>query len=116
MVQLFVDGGNFMWPILGIFIIGLAFVGERLYHLISGLGTDERFANLLANEIHSSSLELHTSQIKYGLPLIIPYPLCSEFYLSDSDPPKRRQTHCGVGVLNDANQVVEPHPASRSLE
>lgn len=57
MVQLFVDGGNFMWPILGIFIIGLAFVGERLYHLISGLGTDEKFANLLANEIQSSNLD-----------------------------------------------------------
>mgnify|MGYP001370904224 CR=1 FL=1 len=57
MVQLFVDGGNFMWPILGVFIIGLAFVGERLYHLIAGLGTDEKFASSLANEIQSSSLE-----------------------------------------------------------
>ena len=26
MVQLFIDGGGFMWPILGIFIVGLVFV------------------------------------------------------------------------------------------
>ena len=37
MVELFIDGGSFMWPILGIFIVGLVFVGERLMHLISTL-------------------------------------------------------------------------------
>ena len=30
MVQLFIDGGGFMWPILAIGAIGLIFVGERL--------------------------------------------------------------------------------------
>ena len=45
MVQLFIDGGGFMWPILFIFIIGFVFVGERLYHLVKGLGADENFAN-----------------------------------------------------------------------
>ena len=44
MVQLFIDGGGFMWPILGVGTIGLIFVGERLYHLISGLGANEAFA------------------------------------------------------------------------
>ena len=44
MVQLFIDGGGFMWPILGIGIMGLIFVGERLYHLISGLSANEAFA------------------------------------------------------------------------
>ena len=44
MVQLFLDGGNFMIPILGVGIIGLIFVFERLYHLISGLGANESFA------------------------------------------------------------------------
>ena len=48
MVQLFLDGGNFMWPILGIGIIGLIFVFERLYHLISGLGANENFALKIA--------------------------------------------------------------------
>ena len=44
MVQLFIDGGGFMWPILGIGAIGLIFVGERLYHLISGLQANESFS------------------------------------------------------------------------
>ena len=48
MVQLFLDGGNFMWPILGIGIIGLIFVFERLYHLISGLSANESFALKIA--------------------------------------------------------------------
>ena len=30
MVQLFIDGGGFMWPILFIFIIGFVFVGDGL--------------------------------------------------------------------------------------
>ena len=51
MVQLFIDGGGFMWPILLIFIIGFAFVGERLYHLIKGLATKEDFADELAEII-----------------------------------------------------------------
>ena len=49
MVQLFIDGGGFMWPILGIGAIGLIFVGERLYHLISGLQANESFALEVAN-------------------------------------------------------------------
>ena len=44
MVQLFIDGGGFMWPILFIFIIGLVFVLERLYHLLKGLSSNEEFA------------------------------------------------------------------------
>jgi biopolymer transport protein ExbB len=35
MVQLFLDGGPFMWPILGVFIVGLVIVFERLYALIT---------------------------------------------------------------------------------
>lgn len=33
MVKLFLDGGPFMWPILGLFIIGLVIVFERVYAL-----------------------------------------------------------------------------------
>ena len=33
MVKLFLDGGEFMWPILAIFIVGLAFVIERFWTL-----------------------------------------------------------------------------------
>ena len=49
MVQLFIDGGGFLWPILFIFIIGFVFVGERLYHLVKGLATNEEFAKDLSS-------------------------------------------------------------------
>ena len=57
MVQLFIDGGGFMWPILVIFIIGLVFVLERLYHLFKGLSSNEEFASEIAKEIKSSGIE-----------------------------------------------------------
>ena len=57
MVQLFLDGGGFMIPILLIFIIGLAFVIERLYHLIKGLKSDETFAEEIANTVKSSGID-----------------------------------------------------------
>ena len=44
MVEFFVNGGSFMWPILATLIIGLAFIGERLYHLIRALQTKFDFA------------------------------------------------------------------------
>ena len=56
MVQLFIDGGGFMWPILGIFIVGLVFVIERLYHLFKGLSSNEEFAYEIANEVKQSGI------------------------------------------------------------
>ncbi len=56
MVQLFVDGGGFMWPILFIFIIGFVFVGERLYHLIKGLSSTEEFALEVAETLEKSGV------------------------------------------------------------
>ena len=57
MVQLFIDGGGFMWPILFIFIIGLVFVLERLYHLFKGLSSDEKFAQEIADTVSSSGID-----------------------------------------------------------
>ena len=62
MVQLFIDGGGFMWPILFIFIIGFVFVGERLYHLIKGLSSKEAFAEHISNTIASSGIEAAKSE------------------------------------------------------
>ena len=56
MVQLFIDGGGFMWPILFIFIIGLVFVLERLYHLLKGLSSNETFAQEIADTVMSSGV------------------------------------------------------------
>ena len=57
MVQLFIDGGGFMWPILFIFIIGLVFVLERLYHLFKGLSSNEMFAQEVADKVTSSGID-----------------------------------------------------------
>ena len=57
MVQLFIDGGGFMWPILFIFIIGFVFVGERLYHLIKGLASNEDFAANVAQAVENDSIK-----------------------------------------------------------
>jgi len=57
MVQLFLDGGGFMWPILIIFIFGFVFVGERLYHLIKGMAANYEFAIDIANIVKSSGFK-----------------------------------------------------------
>ena len=62
MVQLFIDGGGFMWPILFIFIIGFVFVGERLYHLLKGLASKEDFAQQISNTILSSGIKSAKSE------------------------------------------------------
>ena len=62
MVQLFIDGGGFMWPILFIFIIGFVFVGERLYHLIKGLSANEKFAMDVAETLETSGVEAAKTQ------------------------------------------------------
>ena len=54
MVQLFLDGGGFMWPILIIFIFGFVFVGERLYHLIKGMASNFDFANEVSDTVKAS--------------------------------------------------------------
>ena len=57
MVQLFLDGGGFMWPILAVLIVGCALVIERLYHLIKGLSSNEDTANKISDHIKSNNLQ-----------------------------------------------------------
>ena len=47
MVEYFVDGGPFMWPILALFVFGLAFALERLYSLMmSSINSKKFFAEI----------------------------------------------------------------------
>ena len=62
MVQLFIDGGGFMWPILFIFIIGFVFVIERLYHLFKGLSSNEEFAYKVAETVKESGIDSAKTQ------------------------------------------------------
>ena len=54
MVELFINGGGFMWPILAVFIIGLVFIGERLIHLVGTLKWGENFAKDVTDTLNSS--------------------------------------------------------------
>ena len=61
MVELFVKGGGFMWPILGIFVVGLMFVVERLVHLLSTQKWDLGFAQNVTDTLETSgALEAQT--------------------------------------------------------
>ncbi len=66
MVQLFLDGGKFMWPILGSLIIGLLFVIERLVHLIRGLSSGEDFANEVAKLVETDGFDKAKSVCETG--------------------------------------------------
>jgi biopolymer transport protein ExbB len=54
MVELFINGGSFMWPILAVFIIGLVFIGERLIHLVGTLKWGENYAKDVTDTLDSS--------------------------------------------------------------
>jgi biopolymer transport protein ExbB len=54
MVELFINGGSFMWPILAVFIVGLVFIGERLIHLVGTLKWGESFAKDVTDKLDSS--------------------------------------------------------------
>ena len=62
MVQLFIDGCGFMWPILIVFIFGFTFVGERIYHLMKGLGADYNFATDISNTLKNSGKDAAISK------------------------------------------------------
>ncbi|MDD3716238.1 MAG: MotA/TolQ/ExbB proton channel family protein [Candidatus Marinimicrobia bacterium] len=49
MVKLFLDGGPFMWPILGLFIIGLVIVFERVYALTTITAKTKAFTKSIKN-------------------------------------------------------------------
>ncbi|MBT3251670.1 MAG: MotA/TolQ/ExbB proton channel family protein [Candidatus Marinimicrobia bacterium] len=66
MVQLFLDGGGFMWPILGALIIGLLFVLERLVHLIGGLSSGDEFAIEVTNLIETQGFDVAKSHCETG--------------------------------------------------
>jgi len=62
LVEYFVNGGPFMWPILVSLVFGLAFAGERFYTLIMSSINAQKFFedvhNTMDNEGIDASLEL----------------------------------------------------------
>ena len=62
MVQYFIDGGGFMWPILISLIFGLVFSFERAYSLVISSINSKKFyddiANILENESVQAAVDL----------------------------------------------------------
>ncbi|MED5474938.1 MAG: MotA/TolQ/ExbB proton channel family protein [Candidatus Neomarinimicrobiota bacterium] len=63
----FNQGGGFMVPILVILIIGLIFVGERLYFLLKGLGYGFNFAQKVADAVDSSGIKSGVEKSSEGV-------------------------------------------------
>ncbi|MBA7598058.1 MAG: MotA/TolQ/ExbB proton channel family protein [Calditrichaeota bacterium] len=57
MVDYFLQGGGFMWPILIAGVAGIAFSLERLYHLLKGNINVERFTNEVAGTLKESGVQ-----------------------------------------------------------
>lgn len=57
MVKLFLDGGPFMWPILGVFIVGLVIVFERLYSLITISAKTKAFTKTITTILEEEGIK-----------------------------------------------------------
>ncbi|MCK4530529.1 MAG: MotA/TolQ/ExbB proton channel family protein [Candidatus Marinimicrobia bacterium] len=57
MVKLFLEGGAFMWPILGVFIVGLVVVFERLYALITISSQTKAFTKIIKGTLEEDGVE-----------------------------------------------------------
>jgi len=57
MVELFLDGGEFMWPILGLLIVGLAFVIERFWTLTRASVNTRKFLAGLHKALEEGGVE-----------------------------------------------------------
>ncbi len=57
LVEYFVNGGPFMWPILISLIFGLAFAGERFYSLIMSSINAEKFYDDVNNALDNEGVE-----------------------------------------------------------
>ncbi len=57
MVQYFLDGGPFMYPILGLLIFGLGFGLERVYTLFRASVDTKKFMDRISNALHDEGHE-----------------------------------------------------------
>ncbi len=57
MVEYFDQGGSFMYPILAILILGLAFSIERIYHLLKGNIDIESFTSEITTTLKASGVK-----------------------------------------------------------
>ena len=70
MVQYFIDGGPFMWPILIALVFGLGFAFERAYSLIMSSINSQKFysdvSKILENESVQAAVDLCDKNARPG--------------------------------------------------
>lgn len=57
MVEYFVDGGPFMWPILALFVFGLGFAFERFYSLMMSSINSKKFFAEIKDTLNSDGVD-----------------------------------------------------------
>lgn len=57
MVEYFVDGGPFMWPILALFVFGLGFALERFYSLMMSSINSKKFFAEIKDTLNSDGID-----------------------------------------------------------
>ncbi len=62
MVKLFLDGGEFMWPILGLLIVGLAFVIERFWTLTRASVNTRKFLGRIRIALEEGGIAAATEE------------------------------------------------------
>ena len=62
MVKLFLDGGEFMWPILGLLIVGLAFVIERFWTLTRASVNTRKFLGRIRVALEEGGVNAATEE------------------------------------------------------
>ena len=71
MVQYFIDGGAFMWPILFALLFGLAFAFERAYSLVlSSIDSSKLFEDVSSAMQGGKFSKLLTSAVKHEVQLL----------------------------------------------
>ena len=106
MVDFFVQGGGFMWPILIALLFGLAIIGERAYSLInSSSDTDQFFEEV--KTIYSNSGKEQAIEFCENSP----GPVASIFYAGLSKIEKTKvQENCSHSI---ASCFISSTPTSR---
>jgi biopolymer transport protein ExbB len=62
MVKLFLDGGEFMWPILVLFVVGLAFVIERFWTLTRASVNTRKFLSKIRMALEEGGVKAATEE------------------------------------------------------
>ena len=115
MVDFFVQGGGFMWPILIALLFGLAVVGERAYSLINSSSDTDKFFEDVKTTYDDSGKEKAIEFCESA-----PGPVASIFYAGLSKMGKQKEEiEKAFGIKQDrscSNTKLENNISSFKVE